>query len=96
MSKREARVIINKNRSPVQAEQGAHMDIKKQITDVVEKVTKDKNLLAKFQKDPLKTVKGILGADLPDDVVKKVTDGVKAKIDTDKLTDKLGGLKKLF
>lgn len=72
------------------------MDIKEQITSTIEKITKDKNLMNQFQKDPIKTVEGVLGVDLPDDVVKKVTDGVKAKIDTDKISDALGGIKKLF
>ncbi len=72
------------------------MDIKEQITSTIDKITKDKNLMNQFQKDPIKTVEGVLGVDLPDDVVKKVTDGVKAKIDTDKISDALGGIKKLF
>lgn len=72
------------------------MDIKEQITSTIDKITKDKNLMNQFQKDPIKTVEGVLGVDLPDDVVKKVTDGVKAKIDTDKISNALGGLKKLF
>ncbi len=34
----------------------------------------------------------MLGVDLPDDVIKNVIDGVKAKINVDSIKDKLGGL----
>lgn len=72
------------------------MDIKAQITTVVEKVTKDKKLQEKFKKEPVKTVKEVLGVDLPDDVLNKVVDGVKAKVSVDKVSDVVGSLKKLF
>ena len=72
------------------------MDIKEKIEEVVEKVTKDEKLLDKFKKDPIKTVEGVIGVDLPDDVIEKVVDGVKAKISVDKLSGALGSLKKLF
>ncbi|MDE6419467.1 MAG: hypothetical protein K2K87_02945 [Lachnospiraceae bacterium] len=72
------------------------MDIKEQITNTVEKITKDKTLMAQFQKDPIKTVENVMGVDLPDDTVKKIVDGVKSKINVDKVSDALGGIKKLF
>ncbi len=72
------------------------MDIKEQITSTVEKITKDKTLMAQFQKDPVKTVESVMGVDLPDDTVKKIVDGVKSKINVDKVSDALGGIKKLF
>ena len=62
----------------------------------VEKVKSDEKLLDKFKKDPIKTVEGIIGIDLPDDVMDKVVDGVKAKVSVDKLSGALGSLKKLF
>ena len=65
------------------------MDIKAQITTAVEKITKDQKLQEQFKKDPVKTVEQTLGAYLPDDVLHKVVDGVKAKISVD-------NLKKLF
>lgn len=71
-------------------------DIKQQITQVVEKVTKDEKLMEQFKKDPVKAVESVLGIDLPDDVVNKVVDGVKAKISVDKLGDIAGSIKKLF
>lgn len=75
---------------------GIKMDIKAKINEVVDKITKDKTLLEKFQKDPIKVVESILGVDLPDDVVKKIADGVKGKISVDKISGALGSLKKLF
>ena len=37
-----------------------------------------------------------IAMDLPDDVMEKVVDGVKAKVSVDKLSGALGSLKKLF
>lgn len=72
------------------------MDIKEKINKVVEKVTKDKSLKELFQKDPVKAVEKVLGVDLPDEIVKKIVDGVKAKISVDKVSCALDSLKKLF
>lgn len=71
-------------------------DIKEQITKVVDKVTKDEKLMDQFQKDPVKAVESVIGVDLPDDVVNKVVDGVKAKISIDKISGLAGSIKKLF
>ena len=68
------------------------MDIKAKIEELVNKIKSDKNLLAKFQKDPVTTVEGLLGIDLPNDQVEKLVEGIKAKIDLDKLGGMLGGL----
>lgn len=70
-------------------------ELKKKVDAVVDKVTKDKDLGAKFAKDPIKTVEGILGIDLPDEQMKKIVTAVKAKINLDKagdIADKIGGL----
>ena len=68
------------------------MDIKAKIEELVNKIKGDKDLLAKFQKDPITTVEGLLGVDLPNDQIEKIVDGIKAKIDLDKLGGMLGGL----
>ena len=68
------------------------MDIKKKIEELVEKIKSDKNLLSKFQKDPIATVEGLLGVDLPNDQIEKLVDGIKAKISLDKLGSGLGKL----
>jgi hypothetical protein len=72
------------------------MDIKAKITEIVDKIKGDKDLQAQFKKDPIKAVESLLGVDLPDDIMDKVVDGVKAKLTADKLSDGLGALKKLF
>ena len=72
------------------------MDIKAQITKVVDTVTKDKTILEQFQKDPVKTIEKILGVDLPDDVVKQVVDGVKAKVSMDNAAGAIDAIEKLF
>ena len=58
-------------------------DVKEQITKVVDKITKDEKLMDQFKKNPVKAVESVLGVDLPDDVINKVVDGVKAKISID-------------
>lgn len=71
-------------------------DIKEQITQVIEKVTKDEKLMEQFKKDPVKAVESVIGVDLPDDVINKVVDGVKAKITADKIGGIAGAIKGLF
>lgn len=66
------------------------MDIKARITELTDKIKNDKNLSEKFQKDPIATVEGLLGVDLPDDQVSKIADGIKAKISFDKLGSLFG------
>ena len=68
------------------------MDIKAKINEIVEKIKSDKDLLSKFKNDPIATVEGLIGIDLPDDQIKGIVDGVKAKISLDDINDKLGGL----
>ncbi len=72
------------------------MDVKEQITKAVEKITRDKKLQEQFQKEPVKALEGILGIDLPDDVIDQVVKGVKAKLTTDKLSDSVDALKGFF
>ncbi|MDE6063439.1 MAG: hypothetical protein K2G20_02480 [Lachnospiraceae bacterium] len=72
------------------------MDIKEKIEGIVEKVTKDKSLMDKFQKNPTKTVEELVRIDLPDDVIEKVVEGVKGKISVDKLSGVAESIKKLF
>jgi hypothetical protein len=76
------------------------MDIKGQLKEkaeeIIEKIKGDKEIAAKFQKDPIATVEKLLGIDLPDEQLKSVVDFIKAKIDLDKIGNALGGLKGLF
>ncbi len=51
------------------------MDIRARIDEIVNRVKGDPDIAAKFQKDPIKTVEGIIGVDLPDDVIKQIVQG---------------------
>lgn len=68
------------------------MDIKAKIDEVVNKVKSDDKFAEKFKSEPVKAVEDVIGVDLPDDVVKNVVDGVKAKINVGGVMDKIGGL----
>ena len=72
------------------------MDIKEKIEAVVKKLMADKNLMEKFEKNPVKVIEELLGVDLPDDLVNSIIDGVKAKISLEKVGDALGALGGLF
>lgn len=76
------------------------MDIKGQLKEkaeeIIEKIKNDKDIAAKFQKDPVDTVEKLLGIDLPNDQIEALVDFIKAKIDIDKIGNALGGLKGLF
>ena len=71
-------------------------EIKDLIRKLSDKVQSDDEIKELFKKDPIKAVEKILGVDLPDDVVKKIIDGVKASITIEDAKDLLGSLKKLF
>lgn len=71
------------------------MDIKAKAEEIVKKIKTDKNIKAKFEKDPVKTVEDIIGIDLPDDVINKIVGTVKAKLTADTvsgLASKVSGL----
>ena len=75
------------------------MDIKEMITSLVQKITGDGKLLEKFKKDPLATIKGLVGDKFSGDQLSAIVEGVKAKINLDnasgllgKAGDALGGL----
>ena len=71
-------------------------DIKEKIEDIVEKIQKNPAMLKKFKADPVKVVEELIGIDLPDDIIEKVVDGVKAKVTMDKVGDALDALGGLF
>ena len=62
------------------------MDIKAKIEEIVKKLQSDKTLLASF----------LLDIDLPDEMIEKVVEGVKAKIKVDDVKGILDGVKGLF
>lgn len=70
------------------------LDIKAEIEKIVDKIKGDKKLQEQFKSDPVKAVESLIGVDLPDDVVEKVTAGVKTKMTADAFGGLLGKLKK--
>lgn len=75
------------------SEEETKMDnIKEKLEEIVEKIKNDKNLMKKFQDDPVTTIEGLIGIDLPNDQVEKLVDAVKAKVAVDGIGSLLGGL----
>lgn len=75
--------------------------ITEMINTVVAKLKADDELMAQFQKEPVKALEKLLGIDLPEEQVNAVVTGIKTKlklddIDLNDLAGKLGGLGKLF
>lgn len=71
------------------------VDIKNQINKIVEEVSKNPNMKEQFEKEPVKVIEKIIGVDLPDDMVLKIIDGVKANLtinNVSKVTDVLKGV----
>lgn len=72
------------------------MDIKGQIDKIIEEVSKNPNIKEQFEKEPVKVIEKIIGIDLPDDVVMKIIDGVKAKLTIDSVSKAADTLKGMF
>lgn len=75
-------------------------NIKEMVEQLVDKIQENETIKKLFDADPIKAVEKVLGVDLPDDIVEKVIDAVKAKISIDEVSDKVsdvvGMFKKLF
>lgn len=72
---------------------GKAMDIKEQINKVVEEVTKNPHIKEQFEKEPVQVIEKLFGVDLPDDMVMKIIDGVKAKLTVDGVSKAADALK---
>ena len=72
------------------------MDIKEKINEIVEKLKNNPDIKKEFEKDPIKAIENLLEVDLPDELIEKIVDGVKAKISLDKVADFASAFKKLF
>ena len=71
------------------------MDIKEQISKIMEEISKNPNIKEQFGKEPVKVIEKIIGVDLPDDMIMKIIDGVKAKLtidDVSKVADVIKGI----
>ena len=72
------------------------MDIKEKIEEIVKKLMSDKNLMAKFERNPASVIEQLVGVDLPDQQVNQLVEGIKARIKLDQVGDVLGGIGKLL
>lgn len=72
------------------------MDIKGQINKMLEEVSKNPNMKEQFEKEPVKVIEKVIGIDLPDDVVMKIIEGVKAKLAVDNVSKAADALKGIF
>lgn len=72
------------------------MDIKEKITEIVEKLKTDKDLMTKFKEEPVKTIESLIEVDLPDESIEKIIEGVKTKINIDDAKEGLSKLTNLF
>ena len=71
------------------------MDLQKIISDLVSKLTGNKDLIAKFTANPLNAIKDLLGIDLDADQLAKVVKGVQSALG-DSAGDALAGGKGLL
>ena len=67
-------------------------DIKKKIEEIVAKIKNDEGFASNFKANPVKAVESVLGVDLPDDKIKSIVDGVKAKLTGDKISSETSSL----
>ena len=56
------------------------MDISKIISDLVAKLTGNKDLIAKFTADPISAIKDLLGIDIDKDQVSEIVKGVTSQL----------------
>ena len=71
------------------------MDIKAKIGELAAKISGDDTMKEKFEKDPVGTVKELAG-NIPPEQLQPVVDGIKTKINLDKLGGIGSGIGGLF
>lgn len=70
--------------------------ILEKVNEVVDKLKSDDKLRTQFMKEPVKTLEQILGVDLPDDVIEKIVNAVKANLTAEDIGDLVGAAMKIF
>ena len=70
--------------------------MKEKIEKVVKKLLSDKDLMAKFERNPSSVIEEYIGIDLPDEQVNQAVEAIKAKIKLEQAGDMLEGIGKLF
>ena len=72
------------------------MEIKAMIEKAVKMLMSDKNLMAKFDKNPASVIEEVIGVDLPDEIVNQIVSGIKVKLAATQVGNALEGLGKMF
>ncbi len=72
------------------------IDLKAKIEELAARLQKAPALLKGFQQDPVKTLAGLTGMNLPEEQLQPLVAGLKARLAAGGLGDALDGLKKLF
>ncbi|NLA70909.1 MAG: SMI1/KNR4 family protein [Clostridiaceae bacterium] len=72
------------------------MNIKSTIEDLVKRIKQDKGFASLFSSDPVKAVEKAIGVKLPDDQIKSIIDGIKAKLSVEKTGGAIKKAKGLF
>ena len=72
------------------------MDTEKIVSEVISKLTSNKDLMAAFTKDPVATLEKTLGIDLPDEQINAVIAEVKKKIASEGASGILDKVKGIF
>ena len=65
------------------------MDIKAKVDELVQKLKADDGLAKRFFREPIKTLEELLGVNLPDEQIKALIDGIKEKLTSEELGDKV-------
>ncbi len=71
-------------------------DIKELAEKAIDTIKGDDNLLESFKTNPIKVVEKILNVDLPDEILEKIVEIVKTKINVDDAKEALGKITGLF
>ena len=70
--------------------------MQEKIEKAVKKLLSDKNLMAKFEKNPASVIEELIGVDLPDDMENEAVAAIKAKIKLEQVGDAISGIAGLF
>lgn len=62
-------------------------DIENKVSQVIKKAESDPDFMAALKRDPVKTVEGLLGVDLPDAEIMAIAEAARGKISLEKGAD---------
>ena len=71
-------------------------DIKELAEKAVDTIKGDDDLFASFKENPVKVVEKVLKVDLPDEILEKIVEIVKTKINVDDAKEVIGKIAGLF